>query len=198
MAENMAAGWVRPDRASVRVAAPPELAVRLAGALLALAVAGVHVADQGGITAFNSPPDWLGWAFRIIEVAGVLTALLLLLPRSGRLGWVAGALLGIGPFLSYLASRSIGLPGDHADVGNWGYWVGTDSLIVEAALVILCAGMLLPTARTLIGGLRSGRRGLAGEPGPGSDAPESAGHDAGRRSAGAHWRRDQDQRAATG
>ena len=111
MAEKMAAGWVRPDRASVRLAAPPELAVRLAGALLALAVAGVHVADQGGITAFNSPPGWLGWAFRIIEVAGVLTALLLLLlPRSGWLGWAAGALLGIGPFLSYLASRSIGLP----------------------------------------------------------------------------------------
>ena len=185
MAEKMAAGWVRPDGASVRLAALPELAVRLAGALLALAVAGVHVADQGGITAFNSPPDWLGWAFRIIEVAGVLTALLLLLPRSGWLGWAAGALLGIGPFLSYLASRSIGLPGDHADVGNWGYWVGTDSLIMEAALVILCAGMLLPTARTLIAGLRSGSRSLAGEPGPGLDLPEPAGHDAGHRSAGA-------------
>ena len=91
MAEKMAAGWVRPDSASVRLAAPPELAVRLASALLALAVAGVHVADQGGITAFNSPPDWLGWAFRIIEVAGVLTALLLLLPRSGWLGWAAGS-----------------------------------------------------------------------------------------------------------
>jgi hypothetical protein len=162
MADKMATGWVRPGSGSVRLAAPPQFTVRLAGALLALAVAGVHVADQGGITAFNSP-DWLGWAFRIIEVAGVLTALLLLLPRSGWLGWAAGALLGIGPFLSYLVSRSIGLPGDHADVGNWGYWVGTDSLIVEAALVILCAGMLLPTARTLIAASRSGRRGLAGE-----------------------------------
>jgi len=56
------------------------------------------------------------------------------------------------------------LPGDHPDVGNWGYWLGTDSLIVEAALVILCVGMLLPTARTLIAVSRSGRRGLAGEP----------------------------------
>ena len=157
MAQKIAAGWARPDMATVRLAAPPELAVRLVSALLALAVAGVHVADQGGITAFNSPPDWLGWTFRIIEVAGVLTALLLLLPRSGWLGWAAGALLGIGPFLGYLASRSIGLPGDHPDVGNWGYWVGTDSLIIEAALVILCVGMLLPTARTLIAGFRSGR-----------------------------------------
>jgi hypothetical protein len=163
MTEKLATRWVQPDRATVRLAVPPELAIRLVSALLALAVAGVHVADQGGITAFNSPPDWLGWAYRVIEVGGVLTALLLLLPRSGWLGWAAGALLGIGPFLGYLTSRSIGGPGDRADVGNWGYWVGTESLIVEAALVVLCAAMLLPTARTLIAVSRSGRRGLAGE-----------------------------------
>ena len=60
MAEKMATGWVRPDSASVRLAAPPELAIRLVSALLALAVAGVHVADQGGITAFNSPPGLAG------------------------------------------------------------------------------------------------------------------------------------------
>lgn len=157
MTEKISLAWVRPNEPSVRLAAPPEYAIRLIGALLALAVAGVHVADQGGITAFNSPPDWLGWAFRIIEVSGVLTAALLLLPRSGWLGWAAGALLGLGPFVSYLTSRSIGLPGDHADVGNWGYWVGTDSLMVEAALVILSVTMLLPTARTVMAGRRSGR-----------------------------------------
>jgi hypothetical protein len=53
----MVTGWVRPGGGGVRLAAPPQFTVRLAGALLALAVAGVHVADQGGITAFNSP-DW--------------------------------------------------------------------------------------------------------------------------------------------
>jgi hypothetical protein len=126
-------------------------------------VAGVHVADQGGITTLTSPA-WLGWAYRVIEVGGILTAVLLLRPRSGWLSWAAGTLLGLGPFVGYLASRSIGIPGDHADIGNWGYWVGTDSLIIEAALVILCVGMLLPTARTLIPASRSGRRRLAGEP----------------------------------
>ena len=156
MTEKISLAWVRPNEPSVRLAAPPEYSIRLIGALLALAVAGVHVADQGGITAFNSP-DWLGWAFRIIEAGGVLTAALLLLPRSGWLGWAAGALLGLGPFVSYLTSRSIGLPGDHADVGNWGYWVGTDSLMVEAALVILSVAMLLPTARAVMAGRGSGR-----------------------------------------
>jgi hypothetical protein len=104
----------------------------------------------------------MGWGFRLIEAGGILTALVLLLPvpaRPGRvrlgrgrpepawfgpasLGWAAGLLLGAGPFTGYIASRTVGVPGDPGDVGNWGYWVGTVSLLVEAALVLLSAGML--------------------------------------------------------
>jgi hypothetical protein len=65
--------------------AAPEM-VRLGGALLALAVATAHVADQGGVTAFTTP-DWRGWAYRLIEVGGVLTALALSWPRAATLGW---------------------------------------------------------------------------------------------------------------
>jgi hypothetical protein len=52
-------------------------------------------------------------------------------------------LLGLGPFTGYILTRSVGLPGDHGDVGHWGYWVGTESLVVEAALVMLSIAMLL-------------------------------------------------------
>ena len=142
MAVTTTGDRARRGTGSARASGPPEVAVRLVSALLALAVAGVHVADQGGITAFNSP-DWMGWAFRVIEVAGVLTALVLLLPWSAWLGWAAAVLLGAGPFLGYIASRSVGVPGDRADIGNWGYWLGTVSLLVEAALVMLSTGMLL-------------------------------------------------------
>src|SRR5579859_4980697 len=124
----------------------PQLAVRFAGALLAVAIAAVHVADQGGVTAMASP-DWLGWGFRLVEAGGILTALVLLLGGLGRprsaLGWAAGVLLGAGPFTGYIASRTVGVPGDPGDVGNWGYWVGTESLLVEAALVLLSVSMLL-------------------------------------------------------
>jgi hypothetical protein len=124
----------------------PEMGVRLVGALLALAVTAVHIADQGGITAFNSP-DWIGWGYRVIEVGGVLTALTLLIPRPqwlgpAWLGWAAGVLLGTGPFVAYILSRSVGVPGDPGDVGNWGYWVGTVSLFIEAALIMLSVSML--------------------------------------------------------
>jgi hypothetical protein len=146
VAQQARTGWAGPGGASARGAAP-EVAVRLVGALLALAVAAVHVADQGGVTALNSP-DWIGWGYRLIEVGGVLTALALLVPRPAWLGpawlgWAAGVLLGAGPFLAYVASRTVGVPGDPGDVGNWGYWVGTVSLVVEAALVVLSTGMLL-------------------------------------------------------
>jgi hypothetical protein len=147
MAQQTMAGRTGRGGASAGGAAVPEVAVRLVGALLALAVAAVHVADQGGVTVLNSP-DWIGWGYRLIEVGGVLTALALLMPRPARsgpawLGWAAGVLLGAGPFLAYVASRTVGVPGDPSDVGNWGYWVGTVSLVVEAALVVLSAGMLL-------------------------------------------------------
>ena len=151
MAQQANAGRVAVGGAGAQAGIAQEIAVRLVGALLALAVAAVHVTDQGSLTALNSP-HWIGWSYRLVEVGGVLTALVLLLPdpaRLGRpwLGWAAGVLLGAGPFLAYVASRTVGLPGDPGDVGNWGYWVGTVSLFVEAALVVLSAGMLLGLRR---------------------------------------------------
>lgn len=131
----------------VRTDVGPAIAVRVTGALLALAIATVHVADQGGITALATP-GWIGWGYRVIEAGAVLTAVLLVLPRPawlirGWLGWAAGVLLGAGPLIGYLASRTVGLPGDDGDVGNWGYWVGTVSLLIEAALIVLSLTMLL-------------------------------------------------------
>ena len=142
MAQQETARRVRARDASTGVTVAPVISVRLVGALLAVAVAAVHVADQGSITTLASP-HWIGWGYRLIEVGGLLTAAAVLLARPAWLGWAAGILLGVGPFLGYVASRSVGVPGDHGDIGNWGYWVGTVSLVVEAALIVLSAGMLL-------------------------------------------------------
>jgi hypothetical protein len=119
----------------------PAVMVRLAGAALAFSISAAHVADQGGITLFTAP-DWLGWAYRLIEVGGVLTGIALIWPRTARVGWVAGVLLGVAPFLGFLASRTVGVPGDPGDVGNWSDWVGSVSLILEAGLVTVSVGML--------------------------------------------------------
>jgi len=142
MAQETIASRAASSGGSARVSVVPEVAVRLVGGLLAVAIAAVHIADQGGIMSLGSPA-WMGWGFRLIEAGGVLTALALLVPRPAWLGWAASLLLGVGPFAGYVASRTVGVPGDPGDVGNWGYWVGTVSLVVEAALVVLSVGMLL-------------------------------------------------------
>lgn len=146
MTQQAMAGTARKNVGDVRGITVPDVAVRTAGAMLALAVAAVHVADQGGVTALTSPA-WIGWGYRLIEVGGVLTALTLLMSLPVRFapnwaGWTAGVLLGAGPFIAYILSRTVGMPGDPGDVGNWGYWVGTVSLFIEAGLVLLSVGML--------------------------------------------------------
>ena len=152
MAQQTMTGRAGAARASAGAA--PEAGMRIAGALLALGVAAAHVADQGGVTAFTSP-GWIGWGYRLIEAGGVLTALAMLLPWPAGLGrpwlrWAAAVLVGAGPFIGYIASRTAGVPGDPGDVGNWGDWVGTVSLFVEAALVLLSASMLLALRHTTV------------------------------------------------
>jgi hypothetical protein len=84
MSQQTVAGRTNTYLTGARSTAP-EFAVRFVGALLAVAVAAVHVADQGGITAMVSPA-WIGWGYRLAEAGGVLTALVLLLPGLARPG----------------------------------------------------------------------------------------------------------------
>jgi hypothetical protein len=146
MDQRTTTGLLRGDRDGAAELTVSPSAIRGVGALLALSVTAAHVADQGGVTAFTAP-DWMGWAFRLIEVGGLLIAGILLWPRSGHLGWAAAALLGVGPFVGFLASRTVGVPGDPGDVGNWADWVGTLSLLVEAALVTTSVAMIFGLSR---------------------------------------------------
>jgi len=51
------------------------------------------------------------------------------------------------------------VPADLSDLGNWGCWVGTVSLLVEAALVMISVSMLLASCDA---GFASALRGAAG------------------------------------
>ena len=59
MTQQTTARGTNPVLAGARDAAP-EYAVRFAGALLAMAVAAVHVADQGSVTALADRPGPAG------------------------------------------------------------------------------------------------------------------------------------------
>jgi hypothetical protein len=109
--------------------------------MLALGIVTAHVADQGGITKLTDPA-WIGWGYRLTEVGGLATVAVIVLLGRWRPVWAAPLLLGVGPMVAYLTSRTVGLPGDSQDVGNWGDWTGTMSLLFEAALVVLAGGLL--------------------------------------------------------
>src|SRR5258708_7904890 len=64
--------------------------VRVAAVLLCLAVAWIHVQDQGGFPG-GKTPHYVGVGYYLLEAAGVLCAALLLAASTaaaGRAGWL--------------------------------------------------------------------------------------------------------------
>ncbi|MEW2619103.1 hypothetical protein [Streptomyces sp. NPDC048106] len=110
-------------------------AVRGVGALLCLAVAAIHVVDQGGITTTRDP-RYVGVAYHVLEIAAVVAAVLLLAGLV-RPGWLLAAVVAVGPLLGYVLSRGPGLPGYSDDIGNWTEPLGLASLAVEGVLLLL-------------------------------------------------------------
>ncbi|MER5689560.1 hypothetical protein [Streptomyces sp. NPDC002205] len=118
---------------------------RWAGALLCLAVAAIHVVDQGGITATRDP-YYIGVAYHVLEIAAVVAAVLLLIGLV-RLGWLLAALVSVGPLLGYILSRGPGLPNYSDDIGNWTEPLGLVSLAVEGALLLLSVPLFVRSLR---------------------------------------------------
>jgi hypothetical protein len=123
------------------------LVARFACAALALAVAGIHIADQGGFPG-SKTPDYVGVGYYLLEGVSVLTAAALLLPLASRLSaaaWtIAATFVSAGPLLGYALSRGPGLPG-YDDLGNWTEPLGVASLVVESALLALSVTVLIAT-----------------------------------------------------
>lgn len=105
------------------------------GAVLAVAVAVIHVLDQGGVTAMKDPA-YLGYGYWVLELAGLLCAVLPL-TSARRAGWVLAIGVAAGPLLGIILSRSVGLPDATDDIGNWAEPLGVLAMIVEAVLFVL-------------------------------------------------------------
>jgi hypothetical protein len=123
---------------------------RFAGAALALTVAGIHIADQGGFPG-SKTPDYVGVGYYLLEGVSVLTAAALLLPLAARLSaaaWTTAAIfVSAGPLLGYVLSRGPGLPDYDDDLGNWTEPLGVVSLVVESALLALSVTVLIAARR---------------------------------------------------
>ncbi|MFF7632951.1 hypothetical protein ACFZB9_07340 [Kitasatospora sp. NPDC008050] len=129
---------------------------RAAAALLCLAVSWIHVQDQGGFPG-DKTPHYVGVGYYVLEVTGVICAVLLLAgarPRVARgnaypLDWLLAAAVAFGPLLGFVLSRGPGLPDYSDDKGNWTEPLALISVAVEGTLLIMAAMVLLTASRTL-------------------------------------------------
>lgn len=108
---------------------------------MCLAVAAIHVIDQGGIPG-SKTPLYVGYGYYALELIGVVTAVLLI-AGAIRVGWFLAIGVAAGPFIGYMLSRGPGLPGYTDDIGNWTEPLGLVSLVVEALLFAFAATMFL-------------------------------------------------------
>ena len=100
-----------------------------------LAVAAIHVLDQGGVPGTKGP-EYVQIMYYALEVAGVVAAVLLLTNRA-RVGWLLSLGVAAGPIVGYVLSRGPGMPDYTDDIGNWAEPLGVVSLVVEGVLLIL-------------------------------------------------------------
>ena len=136
-------------------AAGSSLVARLVGVVACLAVAAIHVIDQGGLPGTKGP-EYVQISYYALEVAGVVAAALLLTSRA-RVGWWLSLGVAAGPIVGYVLSRGPGMPDYTDDIGNWAEPLGVASLVVEGVLLILAA-VALRWYATSVNGLAPGRR----------------------------------------
>lgn len=127
----------RPDIGGIAAA----LSARLAAAALCVAVAVIHLKDQGGLPG-DKQPGYVGLGYYLLELAAV-AAVVLLFSRSYRQGWLLALGVAAGPLIGYILSRGPGMPSYTDDRGNWSETIGVLSLIVEGALLILALAAFL-------------------------------------------------------
>ncbi len=144
----MSTTTTRPaDRSTLTSTSP--LASRLAGAVLALAVAVVHVVDQGGFPG-DKAPRYVGVGYYLLEAAAVVVALGLLFAGARRAtgAWVLAIGVALGPLIGFVLSRGPGMPSYTDDRGNWTEPIGVLSLVVEGLLLVLATVVITRSQRS--------------------------------------------------
>ncbi len=122
------------------------LVLRVAGAVLALAIGYFHVTDQAGFPGKKGDDSapYIQDLYYILEVAAVVAAVLLLV-KAVKAGWIVALGVAAGPILGYVLSRGPGLPSYLSDKGHWfgdpgkpfTEFVDTASFVCEIVLLVL-------------------------------------------------------------
>ncbi|HVB44194.1 MAG TPA: hypothetical protein VNF47_16020 [Streptosporangiaceae bacterium] len=147
---------IRPVQVSARQV--PDLSSDAA----ARAVAAIGLMAVGIIHALQIPGQisgaaWLTAGFALLAVTAPSCALWLL-ARPGPLSWLAGGLLCLGTMCGYVLTRSVPLPGDQQDVGNWLEPMGMAAVITEGIVTVLALLVLMARPSGLLSARLPGLR----------------------------------------
>ena len=71
----------------------------------------------------------------IALIVACLVAAVAFLHATSWLRWFVVAGIATAPIVAYVLTRTVGLPFDHGDVGNWGDRLGVAALFVEGTVV---------------------------------------------------------------
>ncbi|HXS62054.1 MAG TPA: hypothetical protein VN767_04220 [Streptosporangiaceae bacterium] len=123
---------------------PADAAIRAVAAIGLMAVGIIHALEiQGQL----SGAAWLTAGFCGLAIAGPVCGMWLLV-RPGRLPWLAAGAICLSAALGYVLTRSVTMPGDPGDVGNWLEPLGVTALIVEGIVVVLAVLVLIDEIAT--------------------------------------------------
>jgi len=118
---------------------PADAAIRAVAAIGLMAVGVIHALEIRGQL---DGAAWLTAGFSALAIAGPVCGLWLLV-RPGRLPWMAAGLICLSAALGYILTRSVAMPGEAGDVGNWLEPLGVTALITEGIVVVLAVLVLL-------------------------------------------------------
>ena len=117
------------------VSTQENIAARAVGVISLIVIALIHANDAGSKYA-AADARYVFWLY-IALILGCAVGAGMLILRNLQAVWAFTALLGAAPFVSYVISRTTGLPRATDDIGNWGEPLGVAGLIVEVLIVAL-------------------------------------------------------------
>ena len=138
-----------------RPALPLDPAVRAAGAIGLITVGIIHALEiQGQLMG----AAWLTVGFVLLAACAPVAGLWLL-ARPSSAAWGFSGLVCILAAGGYILTRSVPVPGDTGDDGNWLEPLGVAALFIEGIVIILAVLVLVS-----MGGRGRGRRGTPPSP----------------------------------
>ena len=131
---------------SDKIHPPPGGGRLLARGIVIVGLCGIAVVHLALLPDTWSMTPWLGAMFAVLVLAAAINAAALIHTDRTRI-WQAAGLVALGPIGGYLLTRSIAVPFDRVDVGNWLQPSGLVALFIEASVLALCCYTLRRAAR---------------------------------------------------